>query len=190
MSLQNLKIPTPTPNESPSAKSLISSLSLTPHPEGGYFIRTHTNPLTIPSPFPGQVGETRPLSTSIFYLLTPHSPIGHFHKNRSLIVHTAVRGRGRYVLVHESGKVETFVVGCDVEKGDVAQWVVEGGVWKGSMLGEGVGELLITEVAVPGFDFSDHEFMAKGRLADIVGLEAAEELSPMLRSEDQGLISS
>ncbi|PWW76834.1 hypothetical protein C7212DRAFT_295399 [Tuber magnatum] len=189
MPLQTLKIPIPTPNETSSTRSLISVLSLTPHPEGGYFNRTHTNPTTIPSPFPGQIGETRPLSTSIFYLITAHSPIMRFHKNRSSIVHTAVRGRGRYVLIHESGKVETFVVGCDVEGGEVAQWVVEGGLWKASVLEEGAGELLITEVVVPGFDFSDHEFMVKDRLVDIVGLDAAEKLSPLLRSDDHGQVS-
>lgn len=143
---QAFKIPTPTFNETPSARALISALSLAPHPEGGYFKRTHTNPTTIASPFPGQIDATRPLNTSIQYLLTAHSPIGHFHKNRSLIVHTAVRGRGRYVLIHESGKVETFVVGCDIEGGEVVQWVVEGGVWKASMLEEGAEVLLITEV--------------------------------------------
>ena len=61
-------------------------------------------------------------------------------------MHTAARGRGRYVLIHESGKVETFVVGCDIEGGEVVQWVVEGGVWKASMLEEGAEVLLITEV--------------------------------------------
>ncbi|CUS13307.1 unnamed protein product [Tuber aestivum] len=189
MPLQILKIPTPAPNETPSAISLISALSLTPHPEGGYFKRTHTNPTAIPCPFPGKDGETRPLSTSIFYLLTAHSPIGRLHRNRSSIVHTAVRGRGRYVLIHESGKVETFVVGCHVEGGEVAQWVVEGGLWKASMLEEGAGELLITEVVVPGFDVSDNEFMVKGRLVDIVGSDAAEELSPLLRSDGQSQVS-
>ncbi|KAG0635243.1 hypothetical protein HOY80DRAFT_862275, partial [Tuber brumale] len=55
------------------------------------------------------------------------------------------RERGRYVPTHESGKVETFVVGCHVEGGEVAQCVVEGGVWKASVLEEGARVLLITE---------------------------------------------
>jgi hypothetical protein len=44
------------------------------------------------------------------------------------------RGRGRYVIVHadeevDDGhkKVETFIVGHDVKKGESLQWIVPGG---------------------------------------------------------------
>jgi len=50
------------------------------------------------------------------------------------------------VLIHENGRVETFVVGSDIEGGEVAQWAVEGGVWKASMLEGSAEVLLITEV--------------------------------------------
>jgi len=45
------------------------------------------------------------------------------------------------------------------------------------------------QVVVPGWDASDHEFLTKGRLVDIVGSEVAEELSPLLRSDDQSRVS-
>jgi predicted cupin superfamily sugar epimerase len=60
-----------------------------------------------------------------------------------------------YVLIHadEEGKekrVESFVVGKDVEKGERMCWIVEGGKYKASFLlpsGEGGEErLLISEV--------------------------------------------
>ena len=37
--------------ESPSLKSLISALSLQPHPEGGYYAETDRSPFRIPNPF-------------------------------------------------------------------------------------------------------------------------------------------
>lgn len=44
------------------------------------------------------------------------------------------------------------------------------------------------QVVVPGWDASDHEFLMKGRLTDIVGSEVAEELSSLVRSDDQSLV--
>lgn len=57
--------------------------------------------------------------------------------------------------------VETFVVGCDVGRGEKLQWVVEGGRYKASFLlpdrdyeeGEESGGLLISEVSMPYLDY-------------------------------------
>lgn len=53
-----------------------------------------------------------------------------------------------------TARVETFVVGQDIDKGERLQWIVEGGRWKASFLlsddDEGKGEkggLLISEVS-------------------------------------------
>jgi predicted cupin superfamily sugar epimerase len=71
-------------------------------------------------------------------------------------VHTVIQGRGRYILIHadedESKKrVETFVVGKDVEMGEKSVWVVEGGKFKASYLLEPQEReeerLLISEVS-------------------------------------------
>lgn len=65
-------------------------------------------------------------------------------------MHTLIQGRGVYVLIHgdeagEKKRVESFVVGRGLERGERAVWVVEGGKYKGSFLLEG-GGLLISEV--------------------------------------------
>ena len=150
------------------------------HPEGGYFAEIDRDQRTVPNPFSEHPYATtaekpfsgdnsiRNASTSILYLLTPHSPQGHFHRNAGRTVHTLIQGRGRYVLIHDDedgngngdslaeggGKkrVESFVVGKDVEKGEKCIWVVEGGKYKASFLEveDGVDEweskLLISEV--------------------------------------------
>ncbi|KAF2472560.1 uncharacterized protein BDR25DRAFT_302694 [Lindgomyces ingoldianus] len=213
--------------ESPSTTSLINSLNLQKHIEGGYFAEIDRNPLIIPNPFllsspPNQLwtptppdsddiapGRTtlvprsgddlmRNASTSIFYLLTPRSPLGAFHRNKGRTVHTLIKGRGRYVLIHADemdvkgeveGKkrVETFVVGHNVERGERACWVVEGGKYKGTflMLGEkdgGEGEgLLISETVIPGFEYSDHDFLTLERFRELVTEEQAIELEWMVR---------
>ncbi|ODA80256.1 hypothetical protein RJ55_03214 [Drechmeria coniospora] len=166
--------------EPPHVRDTIKSLLLTPHIEGGYYALTDSSPTLIPSPYPltslsentlQLVGGLRPdfdpavrrASSSILYYLTPRSPVGSFHRNRSRIVHTLHRGRGCYVLIHPDRRVETFVVGCDIQCGEKLQWAVDGGVWKASYLlpNQDVTsrcldvhdeELLISETVVPGID--------------------------------------
>ena len=89
--------------------------------------------------------ETRNASTSIHYLLTPESPMGAFHRNRGRTIHTLHRGRGRYVIIHadqvmpeydshsgirSKARIETFIVGQNVKKGEKLQWIVDGGKYK------------------------------------------------------------
>lgn len=148
----------PPTTEPPALQRSITTLSLQPHIEGGYFAETDRDPLLIPNPFQDFAplsnatatspststtasNQTRHASTTIFYLLGQRSPVGHFHRNRGRTVHTLHRGRGRYVLIHadrrdESGRVpvETFVVGQDVAAGERLQWIVEGGKFKASFL--------------------------------------------------------
>src|SRR5690606_40803653 len=73
-----------TPTQQECIARLIDTLGLDAHVEGGYF-RRHYEP-----------GSGRRLATEhgqrfsmtcIYYLLTADSPIGHFHRNRSDIMH-------------------------------------------------------------------------------------------------------
>lgn len=190
--------------ELPTVQSTIDTLSLTQHIEGGYFAVTDISPGSMPSPYPphalsertmritsnlhdGTVSTTRLHSTTIFYFLTPNRPMGSFHKNRSRIIHTLHSGRGRYVLIHEDGKVETFVVGKDIKNGEKLQWVVEGGAYKASLLLEDEEDqgksdgLLISETVVPGFDYADHEFLEESKLKEFVSEEQAEALKWLIK---------
>lgn len=195
-----------TRNEPAHLATLIKTLNLQQHIEGGYYAETDRDPTLVPNPFlsaaaaanpheqttfytstgavtadlsnklsdgddsleGGEKDKKRHASTSIFYLLTPASPMGAFHRNRGRTVHTLHRGRGRYVVIHadevmpaydthygirDKARVETFVVGQDVEKGERLQWIVNGGKYKSSFLlpieGEEGNEsegLLISEV--------------------------------------------
>lgn len=147
---------------------------------------------------------TRNASTSIFYFLSPETPLGAFHRNRGRTVHTLHKGRGRYVILHadevmpsydshaaveSKARIETFVVGQDVEAGERLQWIVEGGKYKASFLldeegkeGESEG-LLISETVVPGFEYGDHDFMRSERLQALVTKEQYDEMEWMLRKD-------
>ncbi|KAJ4371872.1 hypothetical protein N0V86_008426 [Didymella sp. IMI 355093] len=196
------------PHETIATQTLIDSLKMIKHPEGGYFKELDRDSRTVPNPFKDHPyattaekpfsgdNEIRNASTSILYLLTPHAPQGHFHRNAGRTVHTLIQGRGRYVLVHddegeegEKKRVESFVVGKDVEAGERVVWVVEGGKYKASFLEaeEGIDEwesrLLISETVVPGFEFADHDFLTEETYEKILTPEQADELRWLIRKE-------
>lgn len=139
----------------PSAEELIQTLGLEGHVEGGYYRRTYeaSNQARIST----DDGD-RFRMTSIFYLLTAGGPVGHFHRNRSDIVHYFHLGDPiEYVLIHPDGELQTVTMGPDPRKGHHLQLTVAGGVWKASRLnGEGKqGYGLISEAVSPGFDYRD-----------------------------------
>lgn len=198
-------IPSPDTNESAEILSLVTSLNLMPHIEGGYFVETDRARDTTPSPFPSEKSSTSELapqrpgfdpsvrnsSTTIFYLLTPAGPQGGFHRNKARTVHTLHKGRGRYVIIHadeegEEKRIETFTVGHNVAKGERLQWIVEGGKFKASYLlpdqvgGDSSQGLLISETVVPGFEYCDHDFLSPRGLEELVGAAKAEGLKWLL----------
>lgn len=197
----------PGATELPEVHAVISTLKLMPHIEGGYFVETDRSPDIVSSPFPikentsfaSELAPQRPgfnplvrnSSTTIYYLLTPNGPQGGFHRNEGRTVHTLHKGRGRYVVIHanESRKekrIETFVVGPNIERGEKLQWIVEGGKYKASyLLPDEDGEvhsqgLLISETVVPGFEFCDHDFLSLQGLEELIGTHKAGELSWLL----------
>lgn len=138
-----------------SAEQLIEALQLEGHVEGGYFRRTFQADHR--SLVDTEVGE-RFSMTSIYYLLTAEGSIGHFHKNKSDILHFYHSGDPiTYYLIHPDGRLETRVLGPDILAGQEFQFVVKGGIWKASQLFEkgASGYGLISEAVSPGFDYKD-----------------------------------
>ena len=134
------------------SQDIIDALSLERHVEGGYFRETYRAEETIGT---NRTGDQRNLLTSIYYLLTAEHPIGHFHMNKSDIVHYFHCGSPiTYILLTPEGELSRYTLGNDPLSGQVMQIVVPGGVWKASHLE--TGEFgLIGEAVAPGFDYRD-----------------------------------
>jgi uncharacterized protein len=144
-----------------SKQQVIERLNLEPHVEGGYFRRTfeasHRDKVMT------EVGERFTL-TSIYYLLTDDSPIGHWHLNQSDILHAYHLGAPiRYYLIYPDGSLQVKTLGADIMAGHELQFVVPGGVWKASELVDGEYGLL-SEAVAPGFDFADMQLGQKDDL--------------------------
>ncbi|GAA5863157.1 hypothetical protein JCM1840_002489 [Sporobolomyces johnsonii] len=190
----------PEPNS-----TLISSLALQPHPEGGYYAETVRTKETTPSPFAD--GAERSLATEIYYLLTPDSARGRMHMNKSITFHLHHQGRALYTLVKptppgssEAPQIKRVVMGTDSAKGEVRQLLVEGGWWKASEIPDedlaGVENekdarigCLISEVVVPGFHWQDHAFLTEQGLVDLfhgdASSEGVKQLLPYVKREEK-----
>lgn len=143
-----------TPADTPTAEQVVQQLGLEAHVEGGFFRRTYA---AEEQPRVSAAQGERYLMTSIYYLLTSESPAGHFHRNRSDIVHYFHIGDPvTYYLLHQDGSLQAVVMGSDILAGQKLQLTVPGGVWKASRLASGShGYGLISEAVAPGFDYAD-----------------------------------
>jgi hypothetical protein len=144
-----------------NAQYWIDRLSLSPHPEGGYFRVTYQSSLTIvqdalPSAFHGN----RSVSTAIYFLLAEQDfsafhriasdELWHFYAGGALIVYV-IDPEGNYSELH---------LGDGFEAGEVFQAVVKAGCWFASRLKNPGGFALVGCTVAPGFDFADFD-MAK-----------------------------
>ena len=148
-----------------NAQYWIDRLSLSPHPEGGYYRVTYQSTLTIaqdalPSAFHGD----RCASTAIYFLLAERDfsafhrlasdELWHFYAGSALIVYV-IDPEGNYSELH---------LGNEFEAGEVFQEVVKAGCWFGSRLKNPAGFALVGCTVAPGFDFADFEMAKRSEL--------------------------
>lgn len=141
-----------------SAEYWIRHLGLIPHEEEGghYAIRYVSNSVCLPS--------GRPAVDTIYYMLTEDSPIGHFHRNMSDIIHFFHVGAPlRYTLISPDGQVERFYLGPDPSQGHTLQHVVPAGWWKATELCHGAFGLL-SEAVTPSFRPEERTIATRGLL--------------------------
>jgi len=140
------------------ARRLVETLSLMPHPEGGFFRETYRAPLRLPADalaptFPG----TRDASTAIYYLLAAGDR-SRFHRIRSDEVWHFYLGDPLQVIeLTEAGMALVTTLGTDFAAGQVPQHVVPAGRWFGACPAPGSSFSLVGCTVAPGFDFADFE---------------------------------
>jgi hypothetical protein len=128
-----------------TAQDWIRTLSLQPHPEGGYFRETYRSAH----------------STAIYFLLEGHQ-FSAMHRIKSDEAWHFYAGSPLTVFViHPDGRREDLVLGKDA-----FQAVVPGGCWQGAALrslGEG-GFALVGCTVAPAFEFKDFEMGNRAKL--------------------------
>ena len=152
-------------NNIPTAKEIAKALNLESHVEGGYFRQTFKADHR--ANIDTENGD-RVTMTSIYYLLSADSPIGHFHMNQSDIMHYFHKGDPiTYFMLKPDGSLQKTILGPDPIKGHQMQMMVKGGTWKASKISTNAkfGYGLIGEAVAPGFDYAD---MQLGKTATLL----------------------
>ncbi len=139
-------------------ETIIESLDLEEHPEGGYYKETYRSENSFPtgvddSEFPGG----RSYSTSIYYLLKSgqtsafhrikSDELWHFHLGSSLTIH----------IIHPDTLYEALYLGPAVDTDQHFQHVVPAGSWFGVSVDKPNNFTLAGCTVSPGFDFRDFE---------------------------------
>ena len=121
--------------------SLIGSLGLSPHPEGGHFVETWRGP---------DRGDGRATGTAIYFLLRAGER-SHWHRVDA----------DEIWLYHLGAPLRLSIAGADQLLGaDTPQVLVPAGAWQSA---EPTGEFtLVSCIVVPGFEFAGFELAPPG----------------------------
>ena len=151
-----------------SIQEIISRLDLKPHPEGGYFKESYRSVGMIEESSLGvDYAGKRSYSTCIYFLLTSDAfsafhritqdEIWHFYDGSPIVFHT----------ISESGIHTETIIGNDLSRGQVPQWVVKGGTWFGAEVMNKNSFSLVGCTVSPGFDFADFELPPRQELVEL-----------------------
>ncbi|GAA4900131.1 cupin domain-containing protein [Flaviramulus aquimarinus] len=146
-------------------QTIISQLSLQPHPEGGYFKETYRSAGVIDEKHLGSnFSGNRNYTTAIYFLLTSDTfsafhrinqdEIWHFHKGSAIKLH----------IISDEGVYSTIIIGNDLEKGELPQYVVPKKYWFAAEVINADDYSLVGCTVSPGFDFKDFELPERASL--------------------------
>lgn len=136
-----------------TADEMVRALSLSPHPEGGFYRETYRAAQTVETP-----RGPRAASTAIYFLI-PQGAFSALHRIQSDEVWHHYAGAPLRVVQLDEGGRSDHVLGPALP-----QAVVPAGAWFGAAIeGDGAWSLVGCTVA-PGFDFADFELAERARL--------------------------
>jgi len=131
-------------------RTIIKTLGLSPHPEGGWYRETWRA---------ASEGERSP-ATAIHFLLE-HGQRSHWHRVDAAELWLWHAGSPLELLVEQDdGTVATIRLGGDVTQGYAPQSLVPANRWQSTEARSGWA--LVSCVVVPGFEFAGFELAAPG----------------------------
>lgn len=142
-----------------NTKSLIKQLQLEPHPEGGYYRETYRSNESITTPN----GKKRTVSTAIYYLLENEDK-SHFHRISSDELWFHHQGEAIEILLLHYNRLDTLLIGNDLEKGELPQARIPANTWFSARLKNAKGYSLVSCTVAPGFEFADFELAKREQL--------------------------
>ena len=147
-----------------SADYWINHLSLSQHPEGGYYRETYRSTEVITtSALPTGFGGDRNHSTTIYFLL-PSNSRSLFHRIKSDEIWYYHAGSSLTIYALTQRGVQKHQLGPDIEKGESLQAIIPANTWFGALVNERESYTLSSCSVSPGFDFHDSELAERSSL--------------------------
>ena len=139
-----------------TAKDYIQHLQLIPHPEGGYYKEIYRSQLEISVE---GFDDLRSISTSIYFLLEKGQESA-LHRIKSDEIWFFQDGDSIEIFELDEHNAEVItLLGKNIIRGEVLQYVVKAGRWFGSRLKPDSSFCLVACQVSPGFDFRDFELL-------------------------------
>lgn len=139
-----------------SAEYWIKALNLQPHPEGGFYKETYkSNERFQSSSLPSRYNDSRPFGTSIIFLITSQN-FSSFHQLKSDEVWHFYDGSALALyLISNEGKLETHVLGKNVDRGESLQVLMPHSHWFAGEVAQPESYALVGCTVFPGFEYDD-----------------------------------
>jgi len=148
-----------------TVEELITLLSLTPHPEGGYYRETYRSAETIPdNVLPDRYKGDRSYGTAIYFLLTPDTFSALHRLKTDEVFHFYLGDPVEMLQLLPSGSGRVIKIGNEIKSGMHLQVAVSRGMWQGSRLIRGGEYALLGTTVAPGFKFVDFEIGQRDKL--------------------------
>ena len=146
---------------------LVDLYKLERHPEGGFFKETYRSEGKIEgSLLPEGMSGSRSFATAIYFLI-PEENKSCLHRILSdEIWHFYIGGSLTLVQIFQDGRLETTVLGADLDSGQKLQHVVPAGCWFGAYANSGAPYAFVGCTVSPGFDFLDFEMGEREHLIE------------------------
>ena len=140
------------------AEEIIKKFKLSPHPhEGGYYAETYRSEHKLAKSCLPECYETdRPLSTAIYYMLTPDTRSVLHRLPTDEVYHFYLGDPVLMLQLFPDGTSKHIILGHDIDDGQSLQVIVPKNVWQGSLLMKGGNFALMGTTMSPGFEFSDN----------------------------------
>lgn len=148
------------------AETIVKSLNLKKHPEGGYFSEVYRSLETLENDLHCRFKGKHSLYTSIYFLLSENDfsafhvlksdEIWHFYSGTTLLIH----------IINPDGSLETVSLGNNFEADENFQYLIKAGHYFAAEVLDKTSFALVGCTVSPGFEFSDFELCKKEALIE------------------------
>lgn len=134
--------------------------------EGGLFAEAYRSAHALPKEVLSKCySGARPLSSAIYYMLTPETFSAMHRLKGDEIYHFYLGDPVEMLQLKPDGSAEASLIGQDIGAGMHVQQIVRGGTWQGSRLAPGGKFALMGTTMAPGFDPADFELGKRAELS-------------------------